>query len=255
MSVWIRLDTSVWDHPDLEISGWPTVPIWIFVLCAVKIHGKRGGRLSRSYWSPRWIARHTDCDVDDARRALDVIEAAGLVELGDHEITVPNWSSYQIDTTAAERQRRSRAGKTGNEVDVTGGNGCHDDGTGHTYSTGRDKTERGARARDDMISSSSPVVQAIIDGWPSLPEEQAEQTALAMRQAIPVGGSVDLLAAVREARLQWASTDPYDAGRIHRFLVRQVRMVDRPINRSTKIERLAAQNEAAIAAFEEEGQS
>jgi len=160
VSIWIRQDVDIHDHPDLvdaaaEADGWVLVA-WQTILRLAKGHGKdgwilakwlTGAKLARySLWGPTAAPK-----LDLAR---DALVRHGMLVQEEDGFRVPGWMRFQIDPRKANRERTGQQPPRGDgrSSSVPGTTGfvpgttavvpdCPSRQLGHTaYGTGRDGT-------------------------------------------------------------------------------------------------------------------
>jgi hypothetical protein len=108
---WIRVDATVNSHPKSIKAGWWGVKAAEDLWKICKLHGKRGV-LSPDFCTPEYITDFTRGGPDQVsgyRAGLLSAEESGFIDrLPDGSVSLHNWSEYQWDEGAAERQRRHR---------------------------------------------------------------------------------------------------------------------------------------------------
>ena len=149
-AAWLRLEARA------GFVGWssrlPAEQYAAFVkfLQAVKLYGERG-TIQRSYLSDEFLRANMISPNGFALMLKAGISHDAFTTTADGQIVVNSWNHYQLDPTAAERQRKRRHGDTRDVTDVT--------------TTGRDGTGR------DIPPSSPPKgvraadVQAVFNAW------------------------------------------------------------------------------------------
>lgn len=112
---WLRLDLAWDDSPWLFVLSPGSQLGWIKLLCHVKRDGA-GGKckaLADTVAAKKW-----GIGAEDVQKLLQAGVNDGAIIVSDGEWTIVNWAKFQeSDTTAADRMRRYRAKKTGEDSD------------------------------------------------------------------------------------------------------------------------------------------
>jgi len=136
VSVWLRLDADLDQHPDIIIAGPYALDVFVAVLRMAKQYGE-AGTVAGKYVSPAYLARRMLWPADraeDIATAVEGLISTGLLVENGGRLTVPGWRRYQQDRTAADRAKRYRDRKRhSSSRDVT---------PVTTDSTGHDETRR-----------------------------------------------------------------------------------------------------------------
>lgn len=137
--VWLRLQASFFLDPKIVRAGPYGALVFLAALTKAKAAGYRKGHLPKDDLAPDILSRFLGLPEDVTVTAVTKCVSLGLLDETETDYAIRNWHKYQKDPGVTERVRNHRARKAGLVTDVTVGNGCNGDGTGH-YGTLRDTT-------------------------------------------------------------------------------------------------------------------
>lgn len=221
MSVWIRQDVDIHDHPDLidaagEVDGWALVA-WQTCLRVIKAHG-RDGSIDPKWVSGTKLARYAlwgPAAAPHLEAAREALVRHGLLRIdADGRVCVPGWSAYQIDPRPAGRTRVGECNRVpGTDRDAPGQvgtsqgrTGTHSAELGHpAYGTGQDSTGQDVTGQETDKTPPPPVggaedpCQEIDDASTDRTATPTDDPATSPGPVGPAGGGA-------------ATTRPADAG-------------------------------------------